>query len=186
MPFLPLPRCLNRFFAGVRPVVVALGMLGTVPLLAQAQNVGNPLERLPETVAPASPPPKVSIAPAAPVSPILSQRLTPRRIDVQGVKAVPFEQVVALTKDLVGHDVSVADLVARADRITQMYHDRGYPLSLAFVPPQTFDGGVVRFVVVEGHIDRVVIDGDPGPLRDRILGILDPLTHERPLKAGVL
>ena len=41
------------------------------------------------------------------------------------------------------------------DKITQLYRDRGYPLSFALVQNQSFANGLVVVTVVEGHIGSV-------------------------------
>lgn len=83
---------------------------------------------------------------------------------------------------MAGHDVTVAQLLQAASEVTKLYADRGYPLSFAFVPAQTFEGGVVRITVVEGYVARMRIEGKPGPLEERLRAISKHMMDERPLR----
>ena len=81
---------------------------------------------------------------------------------------MPFEEVSALLSPLSGKEISLGELVQQVDKITQLYRDRGYPLSFALVQNQSFANGLVVVTVVEGHIGSVRINGDlgmPGPPR---------------------
>ena len=95
----------------------------------------------------------------------LAQRIVPRHFDVSGVHAMPFEEVSALLSPLSGKEISLGELVQHVDKITQLYRDRGYPLSFALVQNQDFANGLVVVTVVEGHIGSVRINGDLGNAR---------------------
>ncbi|MBB3228928.1 hemolysin activation/secretion protein [Luteibacter sp. Sphag1AF] len=152
---------------------------------AQVRPPANPLQTLPQTQAPKQAP-SVNVTVQQQRNPaleaLLASRLTPTRFDVQGAKAVPFETVAAIFRPLQGRDVSVADLIAAADKVTALYKEKGYALSFAFIPGQDFSGGVVRVDVVEGYVAEVTVKGDTGTLDKRIRRIAAHIVGERPLK----
>jgi len=116
----------------------------------------------------------------------LAQRIVPRHFDVTGVHAMPFEEVSALLEPLSGKEISLGELVQQVDKITQLYRDRGYPLSFALVQNQTFANGLVVVTVVEGYIGTVRIEGDIGNAQDRLESLAEPLKAEKPLKQATL
>nr|WP_246541594.1 POTRA domain-containing protein [Collimonas antrihumi] len=146
---------------------------------------GNPADTLPKAEAPASAPVTINIQTQA-VDPalqkLLASHLTPSRFQIAGVKTLPFDQVAALFAPLANRDTTVAELLATANKVTQMYQDQGYPLSFAFIPAQTFENNVVVVTVVEGYVKNVKIEGNPGGNEDRLKQIAEQLQQERPLR----
>src|SRR6266702_1383638 len=105
----------------------------------------------------------VQVAPQAPqLQELLARHLTPTRVQVEGVKSIPFDDVAQRFTPLVGKDTTIGDLIQVANGVTKLYQDRGYALSFAFIPAQTFEGGVVRVTVVEGYVSAVKVTGKPG------------------------
>ncbi len=116
----------------------------------------------------------------------LAQRIVPRNFDVSGVHAIPFDEVSAILSPLSGKEISLGELVQQVDKITQLYRDKGYPLSFALVQNQTFANGLVVVTVVEGFISNVRIEGDIGNAQDRLDTLAGPLKEDRPLKQATL
>lgn len=128
---------------------------------------------------PAVVPPPATLAPpvAAPATP--AQALPPRpdpapelgkpeddiRLDVTRYVLddnAPPELVAALqalTARFVGKDRSFEDLVGAAGEISRfLQRDLGYYLGYAYVPEQEPRDGVVRIAVLEGRLDRIVLE----------------------------
>ncbi len=82
----------------------------------------------------------------------------------------------------VGHDITIGQLVETANAVSQMYKDRGYALSFAFVPAQDFANGVVRVTVVEGYVKDIKIKGDCGNLEKEVRAIARHIAADRPLR----
>ncbi|RKE36589.1 hemolysin activation/secretion protein [Paraburkholderia sp. BL23I1N1] len=145
---------------------------------------GNPLDSLPQIKAPdKGPNVTVQVAPQAPqLQELLARHLTPSRIQVEGVKSIPFDEVAQRFTPLVGKDTTIGDLIQVANGVTKLYQDRGYALSFAFIPAQTFEGGVVRVTVVEGYVSTVKVTGKVGAIEDKIRAIADHIVADRPLK----
>ena len=56
--------------------------------------------------------------------------------------------------------ISLGQVYAIAQTITNMYRSDGYILSKAVVPPQQIDRGIIRIDVIEGFVDKVNVQGD--------------------------
>ncbi|BAO89966.1 ShlB/FhaC/HecB family hemolysin secretion/activation protein [Caballeronia cordobensis] len=155
----------------------------TAPAPAPRANLGgNPLDALPQVNAPPKPPVSVNIAPPAPaLDALLARHLTPGKIEIEGVKALPFDQIAERFKPLVGKDVTIGQLIDAANGVTALYKERGYALSFAFIPAQTFQDGVARVTVVEGYIDKVVVKGNAGAAEKRIRAVAAQMQKDRPL-----
>jgi hemolysin activation/secretion protein len=145
---------------------------------------GNPLEALPQIQTPGrTPAVRVQIEPNTDqLKRLLDTHLTPAKFEIAGVKAIPFAEVAQHFSSLVGKDITIGQLVAAANDVTRLYEARGYALSFAFVPAQTFTGGVVRITVVEGYVSNVHVTGNPGRTEAKIRAIADHIRNERPLK----
>lgn len=158
---------------------------------AQAQQsrpyVGNPLQTLPTPV-PMAPTPSVrlSVQPQrnAQLQALLARTLVPTRFEIAGAHALPVTEMAKLFQPLAGHTVRVADLIAAADKVRALYEAHGYALSFAYIPAQSFAGGVVRVVVVEGYVAQVQIHGDAGSLEAKIRAITAHIQGERPLRTA--
>ncbi|WP_447920887.1 ShlB/FhaC/HecB family hemolysin secretion/activation protein [Achromobacter aegrifaciens] len=152
---------------------------------------GNPVDAMPRLERPPAanqPPPYVQTATPEQLAlqARLAQRIVPRNFDVSGVHAIPFEEVSGMLSPLAGKEISLGELVQEVDKITQLYRDKGFPLSFALLQNQTFANGVVVVTVVEGYIGNVRIEGDIGNARDRLEALAGPMQEERPLKQATL
>ncbi|KAK43304.1 sugar transporter [Caballeronia jiangsuensis] len=152
------------------------------PPAPRANLGGNPLDALPQVNAPPKAPVSVSVAPPAPaLDALLARHLTPTKIEIEGVKALPFGQIAARFTPFVGKDVTIGQLIEAANGVTALYKEHGYALSFAFVPAQTFQDGVVRVTIVEGYIAKVVVKGNAGAAEKRIRAVAERLQADRPL-----
>jgi hemolysin activation/secretion protein len=158
----------------------------TAPAFAQTRAAasGNPLEALPQIQTPShTPSVSVQIAPnEQQLQRLLDTHLTPSKVEIEGVKAIPFAQVAEHFTSFVGKDITIGQLVEAANAVTRLYQARGYALSFAFIPAQTFEHGVVRVTVVEGYVSSVKITGNPGGAEAKIRAITDHIRNERPLR----
>ncbi len=151
---------------------------------AQTRAAGNPLDSLPQINAPKKGPSvTVQVAPQAPqLQELLSRHVTPTTFQVEGVKSVPFDEISRRFTPLVGKDITIGELIETANGVTRLYQDRGYALSFAFIPAQTFENGVVRVTVVEGYVSDVKVTGKPGAMESKIRAIAAHITADRPLR----
>jgi hemolysin activation/secretion protein len=122
-------------------------------------------------------------APANPaLQALLARPLTPSRVDLSGVKAIPFAVAAKVFQPLIGREGTVADVLAAAERCTAVYRAHGLALSFCYVPVQDFSDGVVKITVVEGYVADVAITGDAGNLEGRLRAYARHITGDRPLR----
>lgn len=80
-------------------------------------------------------------------------------LQVEGVSAYQENDMRALYDDMLGETVSLADIYAISSALTNKYRNEGYILTQVIVPPQTIEGGNVRLRVIEGFVDRILVQG---------------------------
>ncbi|MCU1728390.1 ShlB/FhaC/HecB family hemolysin secretion/activation protein [Pseudomonas sp. 7P_10.2_Bac1] len=112
---------------------------------------------------------------------LMSTRLTIRKLQVEGGTVYPLQTLGAAYQPLLGREITLSELIEATRKITQRYQADGYLLSYAFLPPQKFDQGLVRVVLVEGYIRDYHVDGDVGRVKGFIDELVDKLKGERPL-----
>lgn len=117
---------------------------------------------------------------------LADERLQLADLRLEGVTAYRPEDLLPLYQSLRGQDITVAALFGIARSLQARYHADGYLLSFAYLPPQVVEDGVFTVIVVEGFVDRVVIEDIEGPLRDRLDAVLAPIAGERPLRRQTL
>lgn len=133
--------------------------LATAPLLAAAQGVpkpGNPEPSTPPRAAPKLPAP--AAAPAA-----LAARgasFTLNRVRFVGATVFSDAELQALAAPQIGTAVTLADLEALAQRITERYRAAGYALAQAVVPAQEVSAGAVEISVLEGRLAQIRTEVD--------------------------
>ncbi len=83
-----------------------------------------------------------------------------KNLQIEGVSAYSADQLDPVYRSRLGQRVTLAEVYAIANSLTQKYRNDGYILSQVYIPPQTIDGGTVRMRVVEGFVDQINIQGD--------------------------
>ena len=104
-----------------------------------------------------------------------------RSIQVSGNRLLPADALHALVASSEGHELSLDDLDDLADKISNYYHDRGYPLAVAYVPAQTLNNGVVRIAVVEARYGKVVLQNQSAVGNYPLCATLSPLQAGDPV-----
>ena len=90
---------------------------------------------------------------------------------------------IAITETMRG-ELTRSQVEAARQDILGRYRSDGYLLT--GVTLADGGGGRVRFVVTEGHIAEVKLDGDIGPAGTQILRFLNRLTEKRPIDSATL
>lgn len=62
--------------------------------------------------------------------------------------------------DIIGKKVTIDDIKAITTKITQLYRSNGYLTSMAFLPPQKIENGILEITVLEGKIGDIKIEGN--------------------------
>ena len=70
------------------------------------------------------------------------------------------EQIQAVTVSYIGKQVTLKDLREMADKITNIYRDKGYMTCGAVLPPQRIHDGVVEIRLIEGKTGKVNLTGN--------------------------
>ena len=113
------------------------------------------------------------------------------KFNFEGNTAISDEELRKKLKNLIGKPITFEQLLQARSVITQLYNDRGFKTSGAFIPPnQLLRGGKgeVTIQIVEGRVEAIEVRGtrrlNPGYVRSRIaLATGTPLNQNRLLEA---
>ncbi|MBW4620463.1 MAG: ShlB/FhaC/HecB family hemolysin secretion/activation protein [Cyanosarcina radialis HA8281-LM2] len=148
----------------------------------------------PPATPPVLPPSEELLAPPASTSPTpelmpgeIPGTVTVERFEVVGSTAFSPEELAAVTQPFTGRSISLSELFQARTAITELYQQRGYITSGAYIPPQKLQGGVVKIQVVEGSLAEIRVTGtrrlNPNYIRSRIARGGDrPLNRQRLLE----
>lgn len=93
------------------------------------------------------------------IDPSLKVKLFIKDIHVEGVTLLPEHQVNALVKPYEGHEGSFLSIRELADKLTELYRQKGYIASRVFIPPQSIREGVVTLQAMEGTVGEIKDEG---------------------------
>ena len=118
-------------------------------------------------------------------------KLTLSAVIINGMTVYDPKIFGPLYRENLGKEITLAEVYSIASAITQRYRHHGYILSRAFVPSQRLQkaGAQVEIRVVEGYINRIVIDQKSGAilnpfsevLKNTVRDQLEPILQKRPL-----
>ncbi len=185
-------RCLRRTILGTAGLAGSLVYLtepgdawaAATPVVPGSADAGRVLENLQPVPEPTLAAPPVTVAPqlGLPTPPGAAQALfLLNDVRVEGATVYDNRQLAAIFRPYLHQYLSVRKLYALTQPITQRYHEDGYALSKAVVPPQNLTEGRVRIQVVEGYIDAVQTQG-PFRHSDAADTIIDRIKSYRLLK----
>lgn len=104
----------------------------------------------------------------------------------EGNTTLPESTLQQLEAEYVNRDITLSDVYRLASRATAAYRDAGYILTRAIVPQQRIGDGQLRIQIVEGFIDQVSIEGDPGGARSFLESHARRIAAAKPLTSKVL
>ena len=158
-------------------LVAMLGACGGGVHAAQAQTTWvpapDPCPNCDRSVA-QNTPSSVQGLPATPMPATALRSFRLNSVRLNGADAITADELRSITDAYTGRDVTLTDLEALAQAITQRYRERGYFLAQAVVPVQTVQGGVVDISVIEGKMGNIEVLIEPNtPLpEERVRGFL--------------
>lgn len=169
-----------------------VNLLGACILFALAGGVHAQSSRAPQAgdllrQVPTAPQPArgndtgLEVAPAAAVATADSAPFHVTTIEVTGATLLPAAELHALVATGEGSDLTLSQLQALAAKITAAYREKGYPLSVAYVPAQTLSGGTVRIAVQEARLGKVTLENHSRTHDAPLQATLDPLTSGMPI-----
>lgn len=91
-------------------------------------------------------------------------RFTVNSFVLEGVKILPEAEIQAVLKPWLGKDIGFDDLQNACNAIQEYYRKKGFTVQ-AILPPQKIAGGVVKILVTEAKLGKVVVDNPQGPTR---------------------
>jgi hemolysin activation/secretion protein len=97
------------------------------------------------------------------------------------------DELALFWENLIGQEVTLAQVFELAGKLTARYRGDGYILSRVVVPEQEIEGGAVRLEAVEGYVSKVSYD--PAILKGRESLVSEAAARieaERPLSASSL
>jgi hemolysin activation/secretion protein len=162
---------------------VAPALAQAPPNLLQVPQ-GSPIPRVlppappstaPGTALPALPPPGAEVP---------NRTVHVTNVSVEGVTVFPAAEIERFAQGLTGPDVPLPKIDAARQAILQYYRSAGYVLSTVSANLDTV--GKLRFIVTEGRIASVKLDGDIGPAGVQVLRFLNRLTQVRPIDSATL
>jgi len=107
-------------------------------------------------------------------------RFTVSSFVLEGVSALPNEEIQAVLKPWVGKEIGFEDLQNACDAIQEHYRKKGYTVQ-AILPPQKIAGGVVKIMVTEAKLGKVVVENPQGPTRFSKDRVAEYITYANPV-----
>lgn len=138
-----------------------------------APSVGAPLA-IPDAAKPTAPPGAAAVT------------FTVSAVRFEGNTVLPEQQLQAIAAPYMGHPITLADANDLAAKVTAAYRDAGFILVRATVPAQQIDRGTLRIQILQGYIDKVLIQGDAGGARAYLEAYGARIADTKPLTAKVL
>ncbi|UBF27674.1 ShlB/FhaC/HecB family hemolysin secretion/activation protein [Kovacikia minuta CCNUW1] len=169
----------------------------SIPSLPPPQDVIPVPPQTPPVSPPTAPPPQTPspeplLQPGPPANPTLPENvpevITVKQFDVVGSTVFNKADFDKITAPYTNRPISLAELFEVRSQITQLYLDRGYVTSGAYIPPQELDGGVVTIQISEGGLEDIKVTGtrhlNPNYVRRRLaIAAAKPLNQKRLLDA---
>jgi hemolysin activation/secretion protein len=164
---------------------VPAAMAQTIPPAIDPGVIQRQFEPPPAPRPPLAPPVVPELAPGIVPPEAEAIRFTLQAVTLDGGTVYDEAELRPLWADLLGQEISLATVFGLTEQITARYRNDGYILSRALVPPQEISDGRVQLRIVEGYVDRVIIEGEPLP-EAQLKAKADRITASRPLRNDVL
>ncbi|HTN94300.1 MAG TPA: ShlB/FhaC/HecB family hemolysin secretion/activation protein [Gallionella sp.] len=148
------------------------------------EPIEAPVAATPTSIPTAEPAPVPEESAAPKPKPNAAMRVMVNAIHVSGNSKIATAELESLLGDLVGSDHTLAELTEGAARITAYYHQRGYIVARAYIPPQEIKDGVVTINVEEGHIGEQRIDNQSRLSDQRASGYFGGINSGEVLQAA--
>jgi len=129
------------------------------PVAPAVPDSGNLLQQITPNTAPAPSPTGtgLTIERESGATAPSSEAFTVTSLTIAGNTRIDTAALHALVADAEGKSLTLAQLAAVADRITDYYHKHNYPLARAIIPAQTIRAGAVTIQVLEASYGMVTL-----------------------------
>lgn len=123
----------------------------------------------------------------APAGAAADLRFTLSRVLIDGAQTIPVQQEFAQAlAGLLARPVTLADVSSVAEAIQARYLAAGYGLTRVFVPAQEIKDGTITIKVIEGHLEKVRVEGGTADDRARVEARLAPALAARPAQVPLI
>ncbi len=156
----------------------------TPPITGNEVPQGSPIPRILPPEAPSVAPGLPVPPPAGPTGAVPPVSVPIRGVVVTGATAYPAGDLSALTGGLTGSAVPLSRVETARLAILNRYRGDGFVLTT--VTASLGADGQLRFLVNEGYISDVKLEGDIGPAGTQVLRFLQHLTEQRPINTATL
>lgn len=118
----------------------------------------------------------------------IPQTITVESFEILGSTVFSKEELAKVTENFTNRPITLAELFQARSKITELYVNKGYITSGAYIPPQTIQSGVIKIQVVEGSLEDIKITGtqrlNSNYVRSRLaIATSPPLNREKLLAA---
>lgn len=179
---------LSFVFSGL--AITALSHQAYAQTLPEAADIGR-IKPVPQSPLPDEPPNISSVVPSYSVSNNVPEgaeliHLDLKDIRIDGATAFNPEKLAAIYAPYIGKNITLDVVYDIAARITSLYRNEGYFLSLAYVPNQSIEEGIVHIKVIEGYIYNVESDDPSLSSLVVVRAYIKALIEQHPLKSSVM
>lgn len=151
-------------------------------------NPPAPEQPLPSPLPPTEKP--LQQAPEAPPTPEevldIPGTITVERFEFVGNSAFSQEELNEALAEYIGKPVVFAQLLQAANKITELYIQKGYITSGAYIPAQEIQTGVVKIQIVEGSLEAIEVNIAEGRLNPDYARSRLEIATEKPLNVNRL
>ena len=109
-----------------------------------------------------------------------------KRIVIEGNTRIETGVLHDLVRDDEGKTLTLGQVQKMAQRLTDYYHQQGYPLSRAVIPAQSLEGGVLQIRVIEAEYGKVLLNNGSRVLGGSLQSLLNPLQSGMPIEEDSL
>ncbi|MHC5597303.1 MAG: ShlB/FhaC/HecB family hemolysin secretion/activation protein [Nostoc sp.] len=154
----------------------------------------NPVTPKPPEQIPANPLPPtnvpIQIAPTAPPTPEESLdipgSITVQKFEFVGNTAFNQGELNSAIANFTGQPITFAELLKAANQITELYVQKGYITSGAYIPSQEFRSGIIKIQVVEGSLEDIQVNVIKGRLNSDYVRSRIAIATTKPLNINRL
>ncbi len=88
------------------------------------------------------------------------RKIIVKKFNIVGNLKVSTSEIEKVTKEYEGKEITISELKFIADKITEIYWNKGYVTSFAYIPAQKVIDGVVEIKIIEGKIGEIKVEGN--------------------------
>jgi hemolysin activation/secretion protein len=127
--------------------------------------------------------PKAIKAPEAPapVAPAQDIRVQVSQFTFSGNTAITSSQLENAIAEWSGKALNFGELQQVIETIETFYHNKGYFLAQATLPPQQIKNGVINIVITEGKIGKIRLEGESRIAPEHLYDYMDKLPKDQPM-----